>query len=134
MPSHIGASCHLLYSQGHRVYILRCNHNSLEWIPIQCVPRRIPMRSHGSSLPLPSLSSTMWKHSLSNRIRQVPWPSVAQLWQHEGSPPFFASQTSTTFRFRTLSEFPSLISLNPTPFDNLLLRATTNSVKLGLFI
>jgi hypothetical protein len=24
--------------------------------------------------------------------------------------------------------------LNPTPFDNLLLRATTNSVKLGLFI
>jgi hypothetical protein len=42
-PSHIGASCHLLHSQGHKVCILRCNQNSLEWIPTRCVPWKIPM-------------------------------------------------------------------------------------------
>ncbi len=86
-PSHIGASC-LLHSQGHRVCILKCSQNSLEWIPIQCVPWKIPMCSHGFSLPLASLSSTRWKHSHLNKTGQVAWPNVAQLWQHENSPPF----------------------------------------------
>jgi hypothetical protein len=67
-PSHIGASCHCLRSQGHRICILECSQNSLEWILTQFVPWRIPMCSHGFSLPLTSSSSTMWRHSPSNRI------------------------------------------------------------------
>jgi len=72
MPSHIGTSCHLLHSQGHGVCILKCSQNFLELISTQWVLWRIPMCSHGSSLPLTSLSSTMWKHNLLSRIGQVP--------------------------------------------------------------
>jgi len=70
-PSHIGASYHLLYSQCHKVYTLRWSWNSLEWISTQCVLYKIPMCSHRSSLLFASLSSTMWKHSLLSRIKQV---------------------------------------------------------------
>jgi hypothetical protein len=87
-PLHIGASYHLLHSQGHEICILRCSQNSLEWIPTRCVPWKIPMCSHGSSLPLASLSFTMWKHNLLSRIGQVPRPNVAQPWWHEYSLPF----------------------------------------------
>ncbi len=86
--SHIGASCHLLHSQGHEVCILKCSWSSLEWIPTQCILKKIPMCSHGYSLPLTSFSPTMWKHSSLNKTRQVPRTNVAQLWQHESNPPF----------------------------------------------
>jgi hypothetical protein len=42
----------------------------------------------------------MWKHSPSNRTGQVPWPSVAQLWRHESSPPFPQSKHPQPSNFR----------------------------------
>ncbi len=97
MPPHIGASCHLLRSQGHGVYTSKCNQNSLGWIPIQRVFWEIPMCTHGSSLPLASPSSTMWRHSPSNRIGQVPRMSVAQPWWHESNPPFSRAKRPQPF-------------------------------------
>jgi len=87
-PSHIGASFIYCIQKVMEFTSLRCSKKNLELILTQCVPWKIPMCSHGFSLPFASLSSTMWKCSPLNKTRQVPRPSVVELWRHEGSLPF----------------------------------------------
>ncbi len=87
-PSHIASNSHLWHSQGHKGCTSRCNRSSLGQIRSQRNPWRTPKCSHGSSPPLISLSSTMWRHSLSSRIRQAPRSNVVQPWRYVYNPPF----------------------------------------------
>jgi hypothetical protein len=51
-------------------------------------PWRTPKCSHGSSLFLVSLSSTMWRHNFSSKIGQTTQPNAVQPWQHVCNLPF----------------------------------------------
>jgi len=127
-PSHIGAR----YSQGHKVCTLRCSWNSLEWIPTQCVPWKIPICSHGYSFLLASPSSTMWKHSPLSRIEQVKQTAI-QLWQHEEIL-HLCKPSIHNLSILDPSKLSGLVGLNLALLKDLLLRASTSLVRLGLFI
>jgi len=55
------------------------------------------MCNHGSSPPLVSLSSTMWRHNLSNRTRQAPWPNAVQPWRYVNNPPSLQARCPQPF-------------------------------------
>ncbi len=55
------------------------------------------MCSHGFSLPLVSLSSTMWRHSLSSKIGQAPRRNAFQPWWHANNPPSLQAKHSQPF-------------------------------------
>jgi hypothetical protein len=101
------------------------NSNSIPW--------RIPMCSHGSSFPFAPLSSTMWKHNPLNRIGQIPWSNVAQLWWHEGSPPFPQAKHLQPFNLGPI-KIPKLNGLESYTFRWSFFEGHNNLVKLGLFI
>jgi hypothetical protein len=132
MPSHIGATYHLLYSQGHKICILKCSWNYLEWVPTQYVPWIILMCNHGFSLPLVSPSFTMRKHSPLNRIEQIN-QIATKLWQHESNFPSLQAKHPQPFNLGPI-KFSSLVGLNPTLLEDPPLKASTNPRKLSLFI
>jgi hypothetical protein len=92
------------------------------------------MCSHGFSLPLVSLSSTMWRHSLSSKIGQAPRRNAFQPWWHANNPPSLQAKHSQPFGHEHHRKFPGLAGWNLSPLEVPVLRVATNSPKSGLFI